>query len=788
LAISTRDRTLLVSAAAGSGKTFTLTQRIIKSITEDGGDISRMLVVTFTKSAAAELRSKISKALSEALTADPTSTHLQNQILKLGSAKISTIDSFFTEPVRKNFEKLNIPPGMRLADEAELDPIRTEVMRDCLELAFEVCDRLGEGQLMTSGYKDITTDIAGMISAARDSSTIIPTLLGIYQRLMTSTDGIALLKKHGDRLRAYVDVDLFDTEEGEILRHELTMTARNITCSLEKLAEKIKDDSSLEPYYTCFLADADLCRVYVNALENPDLGFHEVAEIFKTFQKPRIASLPKDSRSQKSEKYKKMRSDKLLEKMKQMKDNYFSKTRSEINYILHSTAVICEFLSVMLEDFDHKYSEEKRKKGLCEFSDMPRFMLKLLLNEDGSYTDYADQLYNSFDAVYIDEYQDVNDVQDRIFEIIGRDHRYMVGDIKQSIYGFREAEPSIFASYRRRFAEYRDGDPLPESGGNTIYMSENFRCDKAVISFANRICSMIFSAFSESISYTAEDDLRFSKDKDDESYHCENVIFNIVETPKAELPLIDDEESAENAPEASANESEEEDEDVSTDNLYDEAIITANEIARLIRDERGRNGEPLRGGDIAVLVRSHRHAKPLISALRKLNIKYTESSKKGLSEDRDMQILIDLLSTIDNPRSDIPLSRLITADTDAVRPIFSFEEIVRIRTLNKKQKERSLYDSILNYIDQGEDKALAERCSSLGKLINKLRSISSKLSAEKFLRVIASHERFAELCRTDAFVYLYDCACRYVRGGWNGLQLRKISEKPYGKRRIWQRA
>jgi ATP-dependent helicase/nuclease subunit A len=280
---------------------------------------------------------------------------------------------------------------------------------------------------------------------------------------------------------------------------------------------------------------------------------------------------------------------------------------------------------------------------------------------------------------------------------------------------------------------------------------------------------MIFSAFSESIGYTSADDLRFSKEKDDEGYRCEKVIFNIVETPKTELPLIEGDETEETS-DATANEADDEDEnDTSVDNLYDEAIITANEIARLIRDECGRNGEPLRGGDIAVLVRSHRHAKPLTSALRKLNIKYTESSKKGLSEDKDMQILVDLLSSIDNPRSDIPLSRFITADTDTIRPIFSFEEIVKIRTLNKEQKERSLYDSILNYIDQGEDKSLAERCSDLETLINRLRNVSSKLSAEKFLQVIASLKDFAELCRTDAFVYLYDCACRYVKGGWNGL-------------------
>ena len=173
-AIDVRGKTLLVSAAAGSGKTFTLTQRILRSIIEEERDISRMLIVTFTRAAAAELKAKISKTLSEAIAEHPDSAHLQNQILRLGSASICTIDSFFTTPVRANFEKLGLPSSIRLADDAELDPIRRKMMREAID-AF-LCNANGETTL-DSVQETATGRLITIISPARDSSGVIPALI-----------------------------------------------------------------------------------------------------------------------------------------------------------------------------------------------------------------------------------------------------------------------------------------------------------------------------------------------------------------------------------------------------------------------------------------------------------------------------------------------------------------------------------------------------------------------------------------------------------------------------------
>ena len=153
-AVDVRGRTLLVSAAAGSGKTYTLTQRIIKSIIEDGRDLSRLLIVTFTRAAAGELKAKISKALGTAIAEHPENIHLQRQLIKLGSAHISTIDSFFTEPIRQNFEKLGLPAGLRLSDEAELSPIREKILKDTLEEFFDRCEPYKNSSLSPAGYSN----------------------------------------------------------------------------------------------------------------------------------------------------------------------------------------------------------------------------------------------------------------------------------------------------------------------------------------------------------------------------------------------------------------------------------------------------------------------------------------------------------------------------------------------------------------------------------------------------------------------------------------------------------
>ncbi|MBR4032282.1 MAG: UvrD-helicase domain-containing protein [Clostridia bacterium] len=746
-AMNARGQTLLVSAAAGSGKTFTLTQRIIKRIIEEGVDISSLLIVTFTRAAAGELRAKISKALAEAIAEHPDDKHLQRQMLKLGSAHISTIDSFFSDPVRANFEKLGLPASMRLSDKAELSPLQEEVMKEVLEDFFERCGEFSDGNLSSVGYRSLFSDLVGIISVARDSSALIPTLLKIYGKLITAPEGIGQLKKHAERMQRSASLDFLETDEGRIVRAELCSLIRYIASTFEKCCEDMATDPVLrEKYIPCFTANAELCRSLLRVTESE--GYESVRSAFAAYAPERIPSLKKGESTEISEHYKNLRGKKLNPAIKNGAKELLYAEPDEISSWYEQGAKLCLLIFDILAEYERRYSEEKLSRGLCEFSDMPKFMLRLLQNEDGSPSEYAKSISADFSEVYIDEYQDVNEIQDRIFEIIGGSHRFMVGDIKQSIYGFREAEPSIFAGYRRSFAPYGENAPA-DRGGSTIFMSNNFRCDENVVKFTNLVCSKIFSAFSESIGYTKDDDLIFSKEKPFEDYQSPKVTVDLIQPAQAE---------------------DEEEEDTSaspTSNLYDEAIVVANEIARLIREGKKADGAPIRASDIAVLVRSHSHAKPLIANLNKLNVKCSTSSKSALFDGEEMRLLIDLLSVIDNPRRDVPLCHVLTAALGEADATFSLEEIVVVR--HHAPASKSLFDAILDYVGEDVDSSIAKKCYEFASDIKRLREISSKLSADKLLRVIGNHEKYQAACTGEAYTYLYDCACKYVKTSWNGL-------------------
>lgn len=755
-AASVRDRTLLVSAAAGSGKTYTLTQRIIKAIIEDGQDISRLLIVTFTKAAAGELKAKISKAIGEAISEHPDNIHLQDQLIKIGSAHISTIDSFFTEPVRSNFEKLGLPASLRLADEAELEPLRESIMQSTLDRFFDDCGEFQNEMLSPVGYSDSYTDLLGIITGARDSSDLCDTLCDIYKKLLTSPDGLEQLEKHAQRLKASIGKDFFETKEGLLLKNELLSTVRYAYSTFKALYDELViHDETDGKYLACFEANVSLCLPLLNILES-NCKYEDVQEKFQTFDPKKIPGLSEDKKTDRTEFLKDARSE-LNTAIKNMRKDFLSQSAKEIDYYFNTYYEMSILLYRILFTFHEKYSAEKISHGICEFSDMPRFVLKLLKDKDGNPTEYSRVLSSSFDEVYIDEYQDVNEIQDTIFELIGRAHRFMVGDIKQSIYGFREAEPSIFAEYRRKFPIYSKDNQIPDAdGGNTIFMSENFRCDENVINFTNKVCSDIFSAYAESIGYTKDDDLKFAKGKPYEEYQSPAVTINIVQTPEGELTDEAKESESDNT----------KDTPNSSKGLGDEAIITANEIANLIRNGKNADGTAIRPKHIAILVRSHSHAKPLIKALQSLNVKYALSSKGELFEKEEMRLLVDILSIVDNPRLDMPLSHVLVANTEDFDPFFTLEEVITIR--RDAESSKSLYDAIISY-SQKQNDDLSERCRDFIELINDLRAAANRLSAEKLIKALSAFTRISSITHTDAYTYLYDSACNYVKNTWSGL-------------------
>ena len=766
-----RGRTLLVSAAAGSGKTYTLTRRIIDTIINDETrSIDRMLIVTFTRAAAGELKAKISKALTDAIAENPDNLHLRRQLLKLGGAKISTIDSFFSGPIRENFEKLGLPASMRMADDAELAPLRDGILRETLASFFSSHSSIEEGRLTEVGQSTPYTDLLGLITPARDSSALLPSLTKIYRKLTTTTQGVGQLHRHAERMTRSAEADFFCSAEGASIKNAAIDTVSHAKIMLEDCTDRIRRDHNgsaevhsvalIKKYLACFEDDINRLAALLVALEK---GYGETCAALDALKFKPISRLTADEKSEESEEYKNIRT-KVLDPVKKLQQTYFRFSAEEISEQFKTAALLSDLLAEVLEEFDLRYSAEKLRRGVCEFSDMPKFMLRLLQNEDGTPSAFADRMAERFDEVYIDEYQDVNEIQDRIFELIGRDRRFMVGDIKQSIYGFREAEPSIFAAYRRLFPAY-DRDNLEiglNEGGSSIFMSNNFRCDETVVRFSNMVCSTVFRAFAESIGYTEKDDLIFTKDNGIEGYQAPRVVLNLIQpSTEEEAEIGDEDENIDSITDSEAPAADE--------RYYDEAIVTANEIARLIRDENERTakGKRITAGDIAILVRGHAQVKPITEALSRLGIASAAAGRSALLDSPEMKLLVDLLTVIDNPRSDVPLCRLLTADAGGLSPLFTLEQVIGIR--KDAESSKTLFDALVECGERDHTGICGKLCREFVSQTEKMRHVSARLPADKLLRAIAQSDRYAPLCESPAYTYLYNCACKYVRQAWNGL-------------------
>ena len=728
-AIETKDRSLLISAAAGSGKTTVLIERIIRSLTAPDSrlDISRMLIVTFTRAAAAELKQRISKALSSALAERPNDRRLFKQLSALGSAHISTIDSFYGDVVRKNANSLGIPSNLRISDESEMIKVRKRIMNEVIDLGYS-----GELSVTADKFAECTDSLSDM----RNDAKLYEVFFELYEKLLSHPRGIEYLSDCADAYDGIVAGDFFSCSYGAVI-------GDYVRCELEFFIRAL--ESALD-YFSgyeagvraAFVDDLDFCK---KALELINEGnYDNVRELWSTYSPTRLKSPKGDDKTEEAEYFCELRGT-IKDKIRKLGGMYFGVgcSQNELQSYAKSSAERCRVLHSLLSRFDAMYSEEKLTLGVSEFSDIKLWAYKLLVNPDTTPTELALSIAEGYDCVYIDEYQDVDEVQDLIFRAVSKPRsRFMVGDVKQSIYRFRGAEPTLFMNYRNSFSPIdSDSDDTPTEDDCTIFMSENFRCDKTIIDFANEVCAYLFKTGSRNIDYKDEDDLHFSKDV---PAKCEfnKVKIALLERRNTECEL-------ENA----------------------EAAYIASEINRLIKEEKKSDGSPIEAKDVAVLSRGYPFCLEVGRALDKYGIKHSGKGASNLLDDPEVSLAISLLNVIDNPMRDVHLAAVMLS------PLFSFsaDEIIAIRRA-ADSNACALYDTVSDFSKyEGET---AEKCRIIIRTITSLREDARSLSADKVIRLI--YTRFAFLARandtsgsTDALISLYENARSYEGDSFKGL-------------------
>lgn len=739
-AMCIRGRTVLVSAAAGSGKTAVLTERIIRMLKGDSEhdpmSISRMLIVTFTKAAAGELKTRIAAALSDAIAADPGNAHLCRQLLLLGSANIGTIDSFFAQPVRTHFAKLGLPASLRHADEAELAPLYTDVMNRVVDDMYTECT-----QSIRAGRQD--GDFLHLIDAIlplRDSSDPTDPFLSLYRKLIALPEGVDSLLLYAERMRGEADGDFFASIVGARLlsgaREEIGLLCRRT----ERACKEMETDPVLSlRYLPAFDADAALFRSLLRITEHG--SYQEIADALSRVSFTKLGTVRATESAPRKEYMKDLRQ-KNKDRLKKITERLFAFTQEELSTQLRECANTCGALHRILSAFDRILAEEKIARGVCDFSDMPRYLLRLLENPDGTPSPLAMQFREEYDAVFIDEYQDVNRLQDRIFAHIGGNHRFMVGDIKQSIYGFREAEPAVFAALRAKLPP-ATGPATAAPDGCSVFMSANFRCDPNIIRFVNLVCAYTFAACPESIGYTQDDDLICGKALPSSDYVSPPVTLLLAEQPpqpqEGTEPIFLDADEA-------------------------EAELVAQRICTMIGKERLANGALIRPGDIAVLVQAQSHANRLIALLTERGVPVSSPSYSNVLESAEMKVLLSLLEVLNNPRTDLSLSELLVCPAFGIS--FTLDELVTVR--KGVGQEHALYDALLLTGEQPQN-PLGEKCKRFCTWLSARRADTVSLAADRLLRTLSNDPVARRLTATPAFTALYDSACAYVRRAWNGL-------------------
>ena len=738
-AITTRDKTLLVSAAAGSGKTATLARRIIDSLIDKNtkAEISRMLIVTFTRAAAANLREKISQELSTALSAasddNELATHLSKQLVELGSAHISTIDSFYYEIVKNNFQRIPLSQTPRIADNAEVAPISLSIMDKTIE------DFYAERE----GFERFTEHFTN----ARNTDSLADIFIFIYEKLLCLQKGVDALKDYQTQLLEAAETDFLDTKFGEVACNEaLAFFNYMVGMTSDMLALINTDDDAIESFAPAFSDDLSLWQSISGYIKGKNYKW-----VHETLKKPPYTRLKSYNGTNPQIKELQKKRDWVKKKVKDMANKYFKYSQDTISQSLKDNAAMCGELHALLLKFHTRLMEEKAARGICTFNDIRRFVLDILCDQDGNPSEVALEYRNRFDYIYIDEYQDVDDVQNMIFETIATaTNRFMVGDIKQSIYTFRGADPSIFASYKKNLTPFKE----KEDDGYSIFMSNNFRCDETVIDFSNAVSSFLFSSYAESIDYTKKDDLIFSKKYDDPNHVPTQAVVAITGV----LPDNVDASSLSTEEKLTLSKC--------------SAKYVAREIRRLVdteqlaqkKDQYGNlTPQSIEYKDIAILARDKTNFKLLEAELAKLGIPSQSAVESNFFENPDVLLMLALLSTIDNPQKDVTLAGTLRS------PFFGFslDNIVEIRSCC--DMSYSLYDALLKCAENDSD--LGKKCKQFNDELEYWRNAAMTSPCDKLIKKLYNELSILSYATDGShnLLKLYEYAIKFESNGFKGL-------------------
>lgn len=701
-AITLRDKNILVSAAAGSGKTAVLVERIIRMITEGDhpADIDRLLVVTFTSAAASEMRERIIAAISEKLSVKPENEHLQRQSTLIHNAQITTIHSFCLFVIRNHFQEIGLDPAFRVADEGEVGLLMQDVLEEILEEAFE--ELSPSFRALVEAY-----------STGKKETVLEESILSLHRFAMSYPWPARWLKEHGDDYEIHTVEEL---QKSSFMRYIMAYL-KNI---LPEMAEQLKQCIRIcEKPDGPYMYGENLEKSF-EALKKAGEAdnFSELGAALGRVEFDRLSSKKDDVvNPERREDVKQIRNG-VKKQLEQIREQFFSQSEEMIIAQSREVSPLVRELTGLTIRFGERFAERKREKNLIDFSDMEHLALEILCRqqevEDGvsaEPTAAALELRDYFQEIMIDEYQDSNLVQECILSCIsgedaGHYNRFMVGDVKQSIYKFRLARPELFMEKFHTYSE--------ETGNlQRVDLYRNFRSRREVLQSVNLIFGQLLAKNLGGIDYDEKAKLHYGAVYYDEAGKENKTEFLIIEKPEEEKSAVE---------------------------LEAEAI--ASRIQKLMREmevlgEDGKGLRPVRYGDIVILLRSDSGiAEVFEEVLGRWGIPCFVNSQTGYFRTSEVQVILQLLRVLDNPLQDIPLFGVLKSC------FASFTDVEVAEIAAAFPERQKLYKKIRLYAERSDE--LAEKCRGFLDWYQKLRRCSIWLSVRELLSKIMEESHYLE--------------------------------------------
>jgi len=667
------DGSLIVSAAAGSGKTFVLVERIVNKIlrSENPVSVDRLLIVTFTRAAANEMRQRLSVALEKKIAQEPDNRFLLRQQAMLPLAEICTMDQFFNSLVRENFHRLKITPDYRIIDSGEADILSHEALEEVLEEAYDGEQEMFERLLNVLGCDKDDKTLAECIQKLNDYANSYPYpekwLLGISH--------------------SYTDAKApQDTVFGRILLEKSSLYCGYAVKQLSYASELIKDIPELDKLSQLLSEETAQAQSIKDAADGN--AWNDLYNLVHTVSFQRFPSLPKETKDLFERNYAKGLRDSAKKLVSGLSSCICADEADFANDTDILSYVVPELIKIVL-NYRERYALKKAEINSLEFDDITHLALNLLV-ENGEYTDIARELREKYDEILIDEYQDTNSTQDAIFSALSRDESnlFIVGDVKQSIYGFRLAMPEIFLERIKNQKESSDPKKV------FVGLDRNFRSRREVLDGANYVFKKIMNARTGNVVYDDAESLKAGAE------------YPETDSPKVEMYILDKEQiGKENTSEVS----------FAADKV--EELLKTGEVY----DRKSGKMRRAEEKDICILLRKNKLGPSVVRELKTRGISSYFDDSSGFFKNTEVTVMLSLLSVIDNPLQDVPLLSVLMS------PIFGFtaDDVSRLRIAARKG---SLYHAVRAFD--------SEKCKSFVRKYDEYKKLSSVLGVSDLLRTI----------------------------------------------------